>query len=71
MTGTVTSIRGTQKSYCRITDASGTEYFAHQKDFVDPAAMIEGNEVEFRVKLAQSGPRPNATDVIAIKRMAA
>lgn len=68
MTGTVTSIRGTQQTYCRIRDSSGIEYFAHQKEFVNPSAMFVGSEVEFRVKLAKTGPRPEATDIVAIKK---
>jgi|GEM_PF-5858583 len=68
MTGTVSSIRGTQQSYCRILDSSGTEYHAHHTDFVDPSAMAVGNEVQFRVKLAKTGPRPAATDIVLIRR---
>ena len=64
MTGTVTSIRGTQKSYCLITDSTGVDYFAHRLDFVNPEAMRVGAEVEFRVKLAPTGKRPAATDVV-------
>ncbi len=66
MTGTVSSIRGTQQSYCRILDPSEPEYHAHHSDFVDPSAMAVGNEVEFRVKLVKTGPRPAATDSIAL-----
>jgi hypothetical protein len=71
MTGTVTSIKGTQKSFCHITDSTGTEYFAHRLDFVDPEAMRVGTEVEFRVKLASTGKRPAATDVVELQRQAA
>lgn len=71
MTGTVTSIRGTQKSYCHITDSTGTEYWAHKMDFLDPAKMYVGSEVEFRVKLASTGKRPAATDVVALQKQAA
>ena len=64
MTGTVTSIRGTQKSYCHITDSTGTDYFAHRSDFVNRELMRVGQAVEFRVKLASSGKIPGATDVV-------
>ena len=71
MTGTVTSIRGTQKSYCRIQGDDGIEYFAHQKSFIDQEQMVVGNYVSFKVAEAQSGPRPDAMDVAAIQRKAA
>ena len=71
MTGTVTSIRGTQQSYCHIRGVDGTEYFAHQSNFVYPEEMTAGNEVAFKVAKAKSGPRPNAIDGIAIQRKAA
>jgi cold shock CspA family protein len=71
MTGTVTSIRGTYKSFCLITDSTGTDYFAHRSDFVDRMWMRVGQAVEFRVKLASSGKRPAATDVVAIPALSA
>lgn len=70
MTGTVTSIRGTQKSYCRITDTTGTIYFAHRNHFVDPSAMVLGNKVEFLVGKVQTGPHPVALEVVALQRLA-
>ncbi|HXF12268.1 MAG TPA: hypothetical protein VN517_03885 [Terriglobales bacterium] len=71
MTGIVTSIRGTQQSYCHIQGEDGTVYFSHQLNFVNPAEMVVGNEVSFNVAKAMSGPRPNAIDVVAIQRKAA
>lgn len=71
MTGTVTSIRGKQQSYCRITGSTGTVYFAHRSDFEDPSAMLVGTEVEFTVRKTSNGPLPNATDITALYRQAA
>jgi hypothetical protein len=71
MTGTVTSIRGTQQSWCHIQGEDGTEYFSHQRSFVNPEEMIVGNYVSFQVSKAKTGPRPNAIDVEVIQRKAA
>jgi hypothetical protein len=71
MTGTVTSIRGTQKSYCRITATTGTIYFAHRNHFVDPLAMVLGKKVDFQVGKVQTGPHPVALEIVAIKQKVA
>jgi hypothetical protein len=57
MIGTVTSIRGTQQTYCLITDLTGTDYFAHRLDFVNPGAMRVGSEVEFNGQATGSDRR--------------
>jgi hypothetical protein len=33
--------------------------------------MFVGSEVEFRVKLAKTGPRPEATDIVSLRKIAA
>lgn len=71
MTGTVISILGKHETFCFIKDSTGTDYFAHRSDFVDPTKMQVGNLVEFRVKLATTGKRPAATDVVLIQKTAA
>ena len=71
MQGAVTSIRGTQKSYCRITGTTGIIYFAHRNHFVDPSAMCVGSEVEFEVGKANPGPLPTALNFVALERQAA
>ena len=68
LTGTVTQVKGL---LCRIASTTGTIYFAHRNHFVDPTAMFDGNEVEFREGLAKTGPLPVALDIVAIQRKAA
>jgi len=65
MTGTITQILGRKASFCLIRASDGSEVFAHRLDFVNPLDMTKGKLVEFRIKLATTGKRPAATDVIA------
>lgn len=72
MTGQVTSIEA-PGTFCHITDPTGTVFWAHQDDFVEPEAMVLGMEVSFRLKLAGAKGKkfPPVTDVIALRRKAA
>lgn len=65
MTGTITHIMGRKESFCLIQTSDGTEVFAHRMDFVNPQDMQKDRAVQFRLKLAKTGKRPAATDVIA------
>lgn len=65
MTGTITHILGRKASFCLILASDGSEVFAHRLDFVNPSDMEKDKAVEFRLKLANTGKRPAATDVIA------
>jgi cold shock CspA family protein len=66
MTGTVAHIPGAKATFCIITRPEAPqEVFAHRRDFVNPDDMQRGKVVHFRLKLAQNGKRPEATDVIA------
>jgi len=65
MTGTITHILGRKATFCLIRALDGSEVFAHRLDFVNPLDMKKDNVVEFRLKLAATGKRPAATDVIA------
>jgi cold shock CspA family protein len=66
MIGTVTHIPGDKASFCIITRPEAPkEVFAHRRDFLNPADMQRGKIVQFRLKLAKTGKRPEATDVEA------
>jgi hypothetical protein len=72
MTGTVTSIE-VPGTFCLITDPTGKVFFAHRDDFLEPATMVVGTDVECHLKIAGAKGRkyPPATDVVAIQRRAA
>jgi hypothetical protein len=58
MTGTVTSIE-VPGTFCLITDPTGKVFFAHRDDFLEPATMVVGTDVECRLKSRE--PRAGST----------
>lgn len=67
MTGVVKEVKGTKLTHCLIT-STNEDFFAHRSDFQDRSKMVEGTEVEFRVKLSWHGRFRAATDVVAIQQ---
>lgn len=63
MTGTIFLVLGNSRSFCLIRDETGQEIFAPKDNFKDPAIMLKGANVRFR--LVPGKPRPRAEDVEA------
>lgn len=69
MTGIVQQVKGVKRTHCLIHTTT-EDFFAHLSDFLNPAAMAEGVEVEFRIKLTWHGWRRAATDVVELRKAA-
>lgn len=67
MTGKILPQTAKNPNFCFIQGEDGKTYFAHRDDFPDKSIMREGQEVEYRPKLAAIPGKPHpVTDVVAL-----
>jgi hypothetical protein len=65
MTGTIISLIGKKETCCILKAEDQTEYFGHERDFLDPSAMRVGARFAFRPWQVPGKQRPEAREIIA------